>query len=117
MNMKKTVTSSVPLPRVVHEAFQEYAAARGKKMATILQDWISEAVGIPINKETISEKYDALLEMESIYPLTKGKYPAKTTFYLAYREGRVQYKNDGSVLLYSPHHKTKRYCFVPRRQD
>ena len=114
--MKKTATTSFVLPRVVREAFEEYAEARGKKMATILQDWISEAVGIPINKETIAQKFKKILAMESVFPLTNGKYPSKRAFYRAVEEGRIQYREDGSVLLYASQ-KTKCYCFVPRTQD
>ena len=114
--MKKTAHTSVALPRILHEAFQEYAQSLGKKPSHILQDWIADAVGIPIaafSVETIAEKYNAILEMDSVYPKTKGKYPAKRTFYDAYREDRVIYRDDGSVILYSPQ-KLKCYCFVPR---
>ena len=87
-----------------------------KKWLRSYKTGISDAVGIPINKETIAQKYDALLEMESIFPLTKGKYPSKRAFYRAVKEDRIQYREDGSVLLYASQ-KTKCYCFVPRTQD
>ena len=110
--MKKTSKVSFVLPRIVHEAFQEYAEKQGKNPSHILQGWISDAVGIPITKETIREKYTSLLQMESVYPATKGKYPSRSFFYKAFCEDRIQYRDDGSVLLYS-WKKTKCYCFVP----
>ena len=111
--MKKTVNTSFVLPRIVYEAFKEYAEAEGKKPSHILQDWVSNAVGIPIKKETLRAKYEALLEMESIYFDTEGTYPSIATFYKAYRENRIQYREDGSVFLIS-HYKDSSYCFVPR---
>ena len=114
--MKKTAHTSVALPRILHEAFQEYAAAIGRKPSHILQDWIADAVGIPISAisvETIAQKFNAILEMDSVYPQTKGKYPAKRTFYKAFHEDRVIYRADGTVLVYSKQ-KKKCYCFVPR---
>ena len=114
--MKKTVTTSFALPRIVYEAFQEFAEAVGRKPSHILQDYVSDVVGIAIGEasaETIAQKYNAILDMDSVYPATKGKYPAKRTFYDAFHEDRVIYRDDGSVLLYSTQ-KKKCYCFIPR---
>ena len=111
--MKKTVTTSFALPRIVHEAFQEFAEAEGKTASELIRDYIADTVGIPLKEEKISQKIQALLEMDSVYPATEGKYPKKRTLYQAFREDRIIYREDGSVLLPS-YHKTKCYCFVPR---
>lgn len=111
--MKKTVITSFALPRIIHEAFQEYAEEEGKTPSRVLRDWVSNAVGIPIEtEETIVQKIDALLKMESVYPETAGKYPSKRFIYKAFQEDRIQYRDDGSVLLYSRQKKSC-YCFVP----
>ena len=112
--MKKDVTLSAKIPKRMHEAFKEYAAARKTTPSKLVQGFVSDATGIPIhaNENIIMTKINAIKAMVSVYPETQNEYPSIPTFYRAFQEGRVRYRDDGSVLLYSAQ-KSKCYCFVP----